>query len=122
MIGRRRTATIAPPASLWMLKPRKEMGNMKGNRASTNWTHSAFGGMVPMLSRNDKGQTTRCGKTAKRIRATTNNNSVTCPRCIEVLKENEWHCEKHGFLEPEDVTFEETCDYCGEPVGQQETC
>ena len=52
------------------------------------WTHFSFGGHVPMLKRNNKGHTTICGKTAKRISVTTIEDHVTCPRCIEELEEN----------------------------------
>lgn len=56
---------------------------MKGK---PNWVHFSFGGWVPLLKRNENGETTSCGKTARRIRATTDENNVTCPRCIEVLR------------------------------------
>ena len=41
---------------------------------------------------------------------------VTCPRCIESLKKTHWYCPKHGFINDEHVTFQETCDICGEYV------
>lgn len=83
---------------------------MKGK---SNWTHFSFGGCVPMLKRNEKGETTACGKTANRIRVTTHKNNVTCPRCIERLKETTWYCEEHGFLKDEEVNNDECCEYCG---------
>ncbi len=80
------------------------------------WVHYSFGGYVPMLERNNKGETTICGKTARRIRAYHDKSKVTCPRCIEKLKENSWFCDEHGFIADGDVRNDETCDYCGEPV------
>ncbi|GAG26664.1 unnamed protein product [marine sediment metagenome] len=80
------------------------------------WIHYSFGGHVPMLERNDKGETTLCGKTARRIRATRDKNGVTCLGCIEGLKEDSWFCEEHGFIADEDVRNDETCDYCGARV------
>lgn len=80
------------------------------------WIHYSFGGIVPMLKRNEKGETTICGKTANRIRETKDLNRVTCPRCIEKLKEDSWYCEEHGFIECKDVKNDETCGYCGKPV------
>lgn len=88
----------------------------KRKKYKPQWTHYSFGGHVPMLERNAKGETTICGKTANRISATRCKNRVTCPRCIEKLKEDSWYCEEHGFLEGKDVTNDETCDYCGKSV------
>ena len=39
-------------------------------------------------------------------------NSVTCPRCLEILKEQNWYCPTHGFLAPVEVENDETCTYC----------
>ena len=41
---------------------------------------------------------------------------VTCPRCIEILKKSHWYCPEHGFIDDNNVTYEETCEFCGEPV------
>ena len=56
--------------------------------------------------------TTACEKTARRVARTINSNKVTCPRCIEIMKQTMWYCEIHGFINGEEVNFEETCDYC----------
>ena len=56
---------------------------MKGKQ---NWVHFSFGGTVPMLKRNKNGETTPCGKTARRIAVSKDINMVTCPRCIKELK------------------------------------
>lgn len=66
-----------------------------------------------MLTRNANGETTSCGKTARRINVTKDKNDVTCPRCIERLKRENWFCAEHGFLEDNEVTLEETCLHCG---------
>jgi hypothetical protein len=55
---------------------------MKGDR----WVHYSFGGWVPILKRNENGETTICGKTAQRIIVTTDRNNVTCNRCLDKLK------------------------------------
>ncbi len=86
-------------------------------KRSANWVHYSFGGHVPMLERNDKGETTLCGKTARRIRATRIKTGVTCVRCIERLKEDNWFCEEHGYIADENVRNDETCDICGREVG-----
>ena len=52
------------------------------------WVHYIFRGHPPMLLRID-GKTTACGKSARRIRGTTTESHVTCPRCIEALKDME---------------------------------
>jgi len=54
---------------------------MKGYR----WVHYSFGGYVPMLKRNENGETTICGKTAQRIVATNDKNNVTCKHCLDKL-------------------------------------
>ena len=41
---------------------------------------------------------------------------VTCPRCVEKLKEKHYHCEQHGFIEGAEVTFDEKCAHCGRDV------
>ena len=58
---------------------------MKGNR----WVHYSFGGNVPILKRNENGETTICGKTANRIVVTKDRNNVTCERCLNVLSESD---------------------------------
>jgi len=78
----------------------------KGNY--THWLH--YRKSWPEVGHHDP---TPCGKTARRIHSTSDKNRVTCPRCLEVLKADEWWCVAHGFLTPEEVTFEERCDHCG---------
>lgn len=56
---------------------------MKGKQ---NWIHYSFGGDVPLLKRNANGETTPCGKTARRILVTRDKDNVTCKRCLDVLK------------------------------------
>jgi hypothetical protein len=58
---------------------------MKGYR----WVHYSFGGHVPMLKRNENGETTICGKTARRIVATNDRNNVTCKHCLDKLEMDE---------------------------------
>ena len=58
---------------------------MKGNR----WVHYSFGGWVPLLKRNENGETTICGKTANRIVVTKNRNNVTCKICLDKLSETD---------------------------------
>jgi hypothetical protein len=82
-------------------------------RNRPNWVHYSFGGYVQMLKRNANGETTACGKTAQRISVTKDKNNVTCPLCLEKLKEDNWFCEDHKFLDDIDVTFDEKCGYCG---------
>jgi hypothetical protein len=43
-------------------------------------------------------------------------NKVTCPRCIEKLKEKHYYCEEHGFVVGADVTYDEKCAHCGRDV------
>ena len=88
----------------------------KKRKIRNRWVHCSVEGHIPMLKRNPESQTTFCGKTTHRIRAVFNKNSVTCPRCIEKLKENDWYCEEHGFIQAVDVKNNETCAYCGKPV------
>jgi hypothetical protein len=45
-------------------------------------------------------------------------NAVTCPRCIDKLKEKFWFCEICGFIDDKNVTFEETCEKCGSKLIQ----
>jgi hypothetical protein len=58
---------------------------MKGYR----WVHYSFGGHVAMLKRNENGETTICGKTARRIVCTTDKKNVTCKRCLDKLEIDE---------------------------------
>ena len=79
-----------------------------------NWVHYSFGGWVPSLKRNSNGETTLCGKTARRIRVTKIKDEVTCPRCKELLIADNWYCSNcDKFLKAEEVTFDETCIHCG---------
>ena len=80
------------------------------------WYHYGFG-LMDMFPKRRDGKTTLCGKTANGVYITREKNIVTCPRCVDALREDDWYCPEHGFLPPEDVTFEERCDYCGEVVG-----
>ena len=41
---------------------------------------------------------------------------VNCPACIAVMKLSKWHCVHHGFVQGKDVTFDENCAICGNPV------
>ena len=41
---------------------------------------------------------------------------VNCPACIAVMKLSKWHCIYHGFVKGKDVTFDENCATCGNPV------
>ena len=41
-------------------------------------------------------------------------NVVTCPRCVELLKDKFWYCSFCGFIVDECVTYKETCNICGE--------
>jgi len=50
------------------------------------WVHYSFGGSVPILKRNENGETTICGKTARRIECTNNRNNVTCKQCLNKLE------------------------------------
>jgi len=59
---------------------------MKGK---SSWTHYSFGGWVPMLKRNENGETTICGKTANRISVTKDKNNVTCKRCLDKLSKTD---------------------------------
>ena len=59
---------------------------------------------------------TWCNKTAERIPKTSDPNKVTCPRCLKEMKKAMYFCPEHGFVDGEDVTFNETCDYCGRSV------
>ncbi len=43
-------------------------------------------------------------------------SAITCPRCIDVLKRDRWYCPTHGFIDDKNVTFEETCEICGNGV------
>jgi hypothetical protein len=45
--------------------------------------------------------------------------NVTCPRCIEAMKLQFWHCEEHGFIPDEEVNNDETCETCGRPVSSE---
>jgi len=104
--------------------PRENRAHRDSKPGRQHWATVSFGDSVggPLLfgsraKRDEHGHTTACGKTAYRVTATRRMNSVTCPLCRDWLKENEWYCPEHGFLDGKDVTFEETCDYCGESVG-----
>lgn len=63
---------------------------------------------------------TACGKDTYCLfcgpRMTDKVENVTCPRCIEVLKKTHWYCPEHGFIDDENVTFGENCEFCGAPV------
>jgi len=80
------------------------------------WTHAAVGEFNGKLTPRNQTETTECGKTARRIQATFNNDAVTCPLCLEKLKEDNWHCPTHGFIHDMNVTYYEKCDMCGESV------
>jgi len=69
------------------------------------------------LKENDK--VTACGKTTKSACCykTITLDNVTCPKCLEYLKENNWYCEEHGFIADATVTNYETCEICGRAVG-----
>ena len=49
------------------------------------WTH--YSKDDPLFWRDSDGTTTACGKTARRISHTNNMDNVTCPRCIESIKQ-----------------------------------
>lgn len=57
---------------------------------------------------------TSCGKKFRgHINKTQKLNDVTCPKCIEELKESSWHCPKCGFIDVSHVTNDERCELCG---------
>ncbi len=85
-------------------------------------THSAFEmrykkSWIHFAGEAQEGKTTTCGKTAHQIYKTNNYNNVTCPRCLELMKLNNWYCEEHGFIADATVTNNETCEICGREVG-----
>ena len=60
-----------------------------------------------------------CGKEQDfiaRIPETKEPNEVTCPRCLEKMKETMYYCSEHGFVEGVDVTNDKKCAYCGRKV------
>ena len=88
------------------------------NRAGCFSGPLADGGVV---LRTDSPFSTACGKTSKyRLfcgpAIVAQLSAVTCPLCIEVLKKTHWHCPVHGFVDDREVTFEESCEMCGNPV------
>ena len=40
----------------------------------------------------------------------------TCAECSRLKQQSLYHCSVHGYLEGIDVTFNETCVYCGNGV------
>lgn len=90
------------PKDIWR-EARKSISlkQMKRFRKPNPWIHFTKGGL------------TLCGKKwPHRI----DREFVTCPRCIEVLKESYWHCPEHGFIEDSNVTNDEKCETCGKKV------
>lgn len=79
----------------------------------TSWIHAAIGDFNRSLTPKEQNETTECGKTARRIMATFNKDQVTCPPCLTKLKEDNWFCDEHGFIEDINVEFDETCSTCG---------
>ena len=69
------------------------------------WCHFLLG--------SESRESTPCGKTSRLIRSTKYMDAVTCPRCLSKLKEDNWFCPEHGFIDDANVTFQETCDECG---------
>ena len=61
-----------------------------------------------------------CGKYGPRafvhVPETDQPNDVTCLACIDEMKKSMWHCDRCGFLENEQVTFEECCQVCGRAI------
>lgn len=65
----------------------------------------------------DGDKLTACGKTSRRYYKTITLDKVTCPKCLEYLKQNNWYCEDHGFIADATVTNDERCEICGRAVG-----
>ncbi len=87
---------------------------MKKRKNYNKWVHfrhHEFDLDIPGFA--EDSPTTICGKTALRMISTSDKNKVTCPRCLEKLKDENWFCPEHGFIKDEFVTFEETCSECG---------
>ncbi|MFA5300264.1 MAG: hypothetical protein WC389_18910 [Lutibacter sp.] len=78
------------------------------------WIHCSKTGVYTPLN-----ITTTCGKEARRIHVTSKLNNVTCPRCIEKLKENYWHCPECGFIDDSHATNDEKCEVCGSVLNQE---
>jgi DNA-directed RNA polymerase subunit RPC12/RpoP len=89
---------------------------MKTRKNFKQWVHYNSDCSWPYPRQNETGHTTVCGKTARRIRVTSDKNLISCPRCLEIMKQNEWWCPNCGFLEAADVTFTEHCEICGEKL------
>ena len=81
-----------------------------------NWVHMAVGKFATKLTPTTQAETTLCGKSARRILASFVLDEVSCPRCLEKLKAENWFCEEHGFINDTNVTSEENCAQCGRPV------
>ena len=63
------------------------------------------------------GLYTLCGRTyTKGIETTNDRKQVECPNCMAILKERHWYCDNCGFIEGEQVTFEENCALCGREI------
>jgi len=60
--------------------------------------------------------TTSCGKEVFKCHCTGTLNAVSCPRCIEILKENHWHCDNCGFIDDSHVTNDDKCEICGREI------
>lgn len=75
------------------------------NRSKVVWQHFLLAG--------DSRESTPCGKTSRLINSTRVMDHVTCPRCLDKLKEENWFCPEHGFIHDFNVTYEETCAMCG---------
>ena len=99
-----------------MKRYRDYKGALQPRKINNRWVHSSFGVHTHISMGNPGEKTTVCGKTTRRARAVFDKNKVDCPRCIEKLKENNWYCEEHGFIQDVDVRNDETCDYCGREV------
>ncbi len=41
---------------------------------------------------------------------------VTCPLCIEILKEDNWYCNNCGLIDDDYITDEGICVLCGEDI------
>ena len=79
------------------------------------WWHFKVGYKTPNALRGTEPYTL-CGKTSRQTYATTRKDSVSCRRCLALLKDDNWFCEDHGFISDENVTYEECCAICGRSV------
>lgn len=78
-----------------------------------------YGGVMTDIEVDKDARSTICGKTAKNthhLSITGSMDNVSCRRCLELLKEQNWHCSEHGFIPDSHVNFDETCEICNRPV------